>query len=56
MKIHIFVFEDYGIATIQEGANEEETDKACKALAEKSIASYVLDISPIAYAKDQTPR
>ena len=44
MKIHIFVFEDYGIATFQEGFDEENNTKISEIMKKKSKANYVLDI------------
>ncbi len=44
IDIHIFVFEDYGIATIQVGSNIEETMKAVEALTAKCKARYLLQV------------
>ncbi len=45
ITLYIFVFEDYGIATLQEGASKEETEKIAKALMDKSVAHYRLTIT-----------
>lgn len=46
MKVHIFVFEDYGIATLRGGKNEEETQRVVALLTEQSVAQYTLIIEP----------
>ena len=44
IKIHIFVFKDYGIATFQYGPNEEENKKAIELLCKESETNYLWEI------------
>jgi len=44
IDVYIFVFEDYGIATLQVGSNIDETARAVEALSKKCVARYLLQI------------
>ena len=44
IKVHIFVFKDYGIATFQYGPNEEENKKAIELLCKESETNYLWEI------------
>ena len=44
IKIHIFVFKDYGISTYQHSYDEEQNVKIVTALVKISEANYLLEV------------
>ena len=44
IKVHIFVFKDYGIVTYQYGPNEEQNHKVVQALMQESEGNYLIEV------------
>lgn len=44
IKVHIFVFKDYGIVTYQYGPNEEQNNRIIKALIKESEGNYLIEV------------